>query len=402
MSLENQLEQDHAVVRVAAPAQRPTSTTWRSLPVVSAQGIARRATWALERLIALPLAFPIAIGLLSRAYSSTLLLVAPAFRQDPLPVLTAYRSPFLAWDSQWFLSIARWGYHAPALQSGGIGGHHDFAFYPGWPALLRVFGDLGLPVATAAVVAANLLFIAALVVIFAVLEDHFGSDAARRGVTLLAFSPAAYVFSMAYSEPLFLLLTGLYFLGRTRPLRPILAGLAMLTRVTGVAIGASAAVRWLQDRRDRWALVAVLATGAAFAGWWLFIWRLTGEPTGWLQGSAAWESVLGVPAILEVFDHWYTNWLVDVAFAAVMLGGAVWLLRINLELGVYSSVAIAMSLLGAPVDSMPRHAMMAFPVFALIGARLGHRRSVAVAIGLAALQIWYVGLTQVGRPALAP
>jgi hypothetical protein len=402
LSLENPLEQNHAIVRVAEPAPRPTWPTWRSLPALSEQGIARRATWAVERLIALPLAFPIAIGLLSRAYSSALLLVAPAFRQDPLPALTAFRSPFLAWDSQWFLSIVRWGYHASPLQAGGIDGHFDFAFYPGWPALLRALGGLGLPIAPTAVVAANLLFIAALVAIFAVFEHHFGTDAARRGVTLLALSPAAYVFSMAYSEPLFLLLTGLYFLGQTRPLSPALAGLAMLTRVTGVAIAASAAVRWLQDRRDWLALFAVITSGAAFAGWWLFIWKLTGNPTGWLQGSPSWEPVLGIPAILEVFQYWYTNWLFNIVFASVMLGGAIWLLRTNLELGVYSTVAIAMSLLGAPVDSMPRHAMMAFPVFALLGARLGHRKSIALAIGLAVIQAWYVGLTQVGTPALAP
>jgi len=82
--------------------------------------------------------------------------------------------------------------------------------------------------------------------------------------------------------------------------------------------------------------------------------------------------------------------------------GAIWLLRTNLELGVYSAVAIAMSLLGAPVDSMPRHAMVAFPVFAFFGARLGHRKSIALVIGLAIMQVWYVGLTQIGTPALAP
>ena len=402
MSLENPLDRDHAIVRVAEPAPRPTWPTWRSLPAVSAAGIARRGTWAVERLIALPLAFPIVIGLLSRAYSSALLLVAPAFREDPLPVLTAFRSPFLAWDSQWFLSIVRWGYHAPPLQAGGIDGHYDFAFYPGWPVLLRFLGGFGVPIAPAAVVAANLVFVAALAAIFIVLEHDFGTDAARRGVTLLAFSPAAYVFSMAYSEPLFLLLTGLYFLGRTRPLSPVLAGLAMLTRVTGVAIAASAGVRWLRDRRDWPALFAVLAVGAAFVGWWLFIWRLTGDPTGWVKGSPSWQPVLGIPAILKVFETWYTNWLVDIAVAGVMLGGAIWLLRTNLELGVYSVVAVGMSLLGAPVDSMPRHAMMAFPVFALFGARLGHRKSVALAVGLAVIQMWYVGLTQVGTPALAP
>jgi len=184
VSRENQIEQDHAVARVAEPAQRPTWPTDRSLPALSEQGVVRGATWAVERLIAVPLAFPIAIGLLSRAFSSGLLLVAPAFRQDPLPVLTAFRSPFLAWDSQWFLSIARWGYHASPLQAGGIGGHHDFAFYPGWPAVLHVFGGFGLPIAPAAVVAANLLFIAALVAIFAVLEQHFGTDAARRGTMM--------------------------------------------------------------------------------------------------------------------------------------------------------------------------------------------------------------------------
>jgi len=395
-------EQDHAIARVAEPAQRPTWPTWRTLPGPSRPGVARRATWAIERLIALPLAFPIAIGLVSRAFSSGLLLVAPALKQDPLPVLTAFRSPFLAWDSQWFLSIARWGYHALPLQAGGIDGHYDFAFYPGWPGLMRFLGGLGMPIAPAAVVAANVLFIAALVPIFAVLERHFGTDGARRGVALLAFSPAAYVFSMAYSEPLFLLLTGLYFLSLMRPLSPALAGLAMLTRVTGLAIGASAAVRWIRDRRDWTALFTAVATGAAFGAWLLFIWRLTGDPAGWVKGSPSWQTELGIPAILKIFEYWYTNWLFNVTFALVLLGGAIWLLRTNIELGVYSAVAIGMSLLGAPVDSMPRHAMMAFPVFAFFGARLGHRKSIALVIGLAVMQVWYVGLTQIGRPALAP
>jgi hypothetical protein len=73
-----------------------------------------------------------------------------------------------------------------------------------------------------------------------------------------------------------------------------------------------------------------------------------------------------------------------------MIGASVLLLRRHAELGTYCVAAIAMSIVGAPIASMPRHAMMAFPAFGYLATRLGRRPSLVVLVAFALLQIAFV------------
>ena len=57
---------------------------------------------------------------------------------------------------------------------------------------------------------------------------------------------------------------------------------------------------------------------------------------------------------------------------------------------------------GAPVESMPRHALVAFPAFGLIASRLGARRTLVLALIFAAFQVNDVLLAFVGPMPLAP
>src|SRR5688500_15097752 len=178
-------------------------------------GPATPASWqlareAVDRAVAWPAAFPIVVAVASRVYSSVLLALGEHYRTYQT-LITNERSTFVAWDAQWYVRIARFGYHASSIQEGPNGGRHDYAFFPGWPGAMRGLELAGLELGPAAVVAANLIAIAAIVVIFGVLERHFGREAARGGIVLLAFGPASFVLSMAYSEPLFLLAAGLHF-----------------------------------------------------------------------------------------------------------------------------------------------------------------------------------------------
>ncbi|HLX35634.1 MAG TPA: mannosyltransferase family protein [Candidatus Limnocylindrales bacterium] len=357
---------------------------------------------AADRMKAAGLGFPLIIGVLSRLYSSSLILAAATFNVRNPPLLGAQKSPFVAWDGQWYLDIAAHGYHAYAMQPGPHGGHHDFAFYPGWPSVIRAVSLTRLPPVVAAVVAANVLFLCAVVVVFLVLRGEFGGDVARRGVLLLAFSPAAYVMSMAYSEPLFLLLSGSYFLLRRSKSSPLLAAATMLTRVSGLAIGASAAVAWLRDRRDWRAFASACAVALSFAGWWVYLWWLTGKRTAWLEGSASWESSFGPGAILYAFQHLAWASIVKVTVIGTVAIAGITLLRRRLELGVYSIVALGLSLIGAPVTSMPRHATVAFPAFGAVGEKLGHRGTLILAVVFGALQVWFVWLSFAGQATAAP
>ena len=368
---------------------------WSGIPATVA-GLAERARGA-------ALVVPLAIAIASRLYSSLLLSLVPVLQPTlAVPHLTGFRSPFLQWDSQWYLTIATWGYHAAPMQAGPFGGRHDFAFFPAWPTLLRGFEVLGFQAADIAAPLANVLFVAAAVLIFIVLDRQFGRTAATWGVALLAFSPPAYVLSMAYSEPLYLLLIGALFATRSGPVRAVLGTAVGVTRLTGVAVAVASGVRWLRNWRDWPALATAIGIGLAFAAWWAFIWILTGDPLGWFQGSAQWGHKLGLTGIWDVVIAPTQIELGYLAFVGLMLGAAVLLLRENLELGLYSLLAIGLSLIGAPVESMPRHAMVAFPAFGLIAQRLGPRRSAFLLLVFLAAQANYVVLAFVGPQPFAP
>jgi hypothetical protein len=364
--------------------------SWRGL-VAAARSGARR------------LAFPIGVGIVSRLYSAFLLLLVPLLQPISMtPRITGYRDTFLQWDSQWYLTIANTGYHPWPLQAGPQGGRYDFAFFPAWPTLLRAFRAIGIQASDVAVVLANLLFVVAAVLMYLVMERALGRTAARWGLVLVAFSPSAFVLSLAYSEPLFLILAaGSFLLAGTR-LQPVAAAAAMLTRVTGVGLAVGAAAAWWRDRRDWVSLLTAVAVAAAFAGWWAFIWLLTGDPLGWFLGSAKWVANMGVPAMWNAI--WYVQMpgYLEVVFMVVMLGASILLVRRNLQLGLFSVVAIVLSMVGAPVSSMPRHALVAFPAFGLLADRLGPRRSIVLAIVFALFEANGVWLSFIASHPLAP
>jgi Mannosyltransferase (PIG-V) len=333
---------------------------------------------------------PVSVAILSRLYST--LLLAQYSNHAALPMLGFGTSPFVAWDAQWYLHIAATGYHAAPQQGDLATGHHDFAFYPGWPIFIRI-ASLGglLPIDLVAVVLANLLFVVALVVIYRVFVDRFGEQTAYWAALLLAFNPAGYVLSMAYSEPLFLLAAGLYFASRYNRASPVLAALSVLARLAGLAIGASAAVMFLLHQRARARLLLIcLAVAAAFAAWWVFIWELTGSVSGWFEGSAEWGHYEGIVSILREVARQAPSEALWFAFVAIMAVGTLLLMRDHPDLAIYGLVAIGLSLVGAPAWSMPRHAMVAFPAFAGLARRLGPRLSFVVALGFALVEVAFV------------
>ncbi len=356
---------------------------------------------AIELERARPVVVPLLIAIASRVYSTLLLLLVPARTGQHPPLLTLDRSPFVAWDAQWYLRIAANGYHRLPLQPGPNGGHHDFAFYPAWPFLIRIAGLGVIPLNRVAVALANGLFVVALLLVFGVLAQRFGEKAATNGVLLLAFAPAGYVFSLAYSEPTFLLLAALAFLLKGRG-RILAAAGAMLARASGLAILASSVVAAWAARHDprRWRVLVgmALAVALTFGAWWTFIWMLTGNPAGWMEGTPSWEKVAGVEAIARSLGAPHGIDLAWLGFVGLVLAASVALLRRDVELGVYSLAAVGLSIMGAPETSMPRHALMAFPAFALLGERLGRRGTIVLTIVFAAMQIWFVSVAFGAHP----
>ena len=305
------------------------------------------------------------------------------------------------WDSVWFLRIAEHGYGAAAGAAS--------AFYPLYPLTLagvgRAFGGhyvlAGILVSLAAALASFLL-------LYRLAEDRLGADGARRAVLYLGVFPMSVFLQAVYSESLFLALAlGAFVLAeRGRWLGAGAAtGLAVLTRISGVALlPALALLAWRQPERRR-ALAGLCVAPVLFAAYPLYLgiargdgfafaksqgfWNRHLSPAGPVGGiwdglRAAWAGVRQLAS--GSHTHYYWSPVRDTdpmraatvnleAFAFLVLLVALTVIawrRFGAPYGVFCAVSLAIPLSVPserwPLLSMPRFGLVLFPCFLALAA----------------------------------
>ena len=333
-----------------------------------------------------------------------------AYRWDD-PKLThdlgAFTDIWARWDSVWFLRIADHGYTSPT--------HADAAFYPLYPLTMaglgRVLGDhyvlAGLLISLAASLGAFFL-------LHRLAEARIGAEGARRAVLYLAVFPMSLFLIAVYSESLFLLLAiGAFVLAeRGRWLPAWLAtGLAILTRVAGVAlIPALALMAWRSPDRTR-ALMGIALPGILFAAFPAYLSARTGDAWSFLHSQGLWHRHFSYAgplggiwdglragwAGIEQFasgSHTHRYWTAvplsdsdPMRTAAMNLSMLAFLVlflfltvvawkRLGAPYGLYCAVGLAIPLSAPstkwPLLSMPRFGLALFPIFialAIVGGR---------------------------------
>jgi hypothetical protein len=196
------------------------------------------------------------------------------------------------WDGGWYLRIAQSGY-PDNLLSEGFG--NRWAFFPALPELIR-FGSTITPFSdqTVGLVIVFLLGAAAAFAVWIAVKDLFGETTANGVVLLLCFFPTAYVFSMIYTEGLFIASAAgtLALLRRRRWVwAGLVAGAGALTREPGallVLICLVEAVMAVRRERRVTPLIAPLIGAAAGASWAAWQWRQVGSPTAFVKAEEAW------------------------------------------------------------------------------------------------------------------
>jgi Mannosyltransferase (PIG-V) len=304
------------------------------------------------------------------------------------------------WDSGYFLTIAQYGYANPLQTT---------AFFPAYPLLVRAVGSvLGGHDIVAGVVVSLVACLGAFVLLYELVRAKLGEDVARRATLYLALFPTALFLGAVYSESLYLFFSVAAFYAASRRRwfpAGVVTGLAILTRIAGVALlPALAILAWrAPDRRRAFAGLALSLPIAAV--WPAWLWGAHGDPflflraerDGWQRHlspagpfGGLWDgSVAGWKSVHQLFTH--TNLFPGVddglqaaainleALAATILiiamGVYVWR-RLGAAYGVFvlGSVALPLASPGPtfPLLSMPRFALGVFPIFiglALLGAR---------------------------------
>ena len=221
------------------PRQRGSATTWPTATALRRFALAPLVDYRvpLSAFVAhIALVFG-AVGLAVAAFSSEAPVRAVGDTPIPMSGLARYFiEPLANWDGQWYTMLARYGYWA----KDPVRDPSSAAFWPLYPLLLRLGATLtGWSPATVGVLLSNVAFLFALVVLHRLIRLDYGAAIARRAVWGLALFPVAFFFSAVYTESLFLLLiVGAVYCGRIERWREaaILGFLAALTRNTGVLV----------------------------------------------------------------------------------------------------------------------------------------------------------------------
>ncbi|HEX5429432.1 MAG TPA: mannosyltransferase family protein [Pedococcus sp.] len=368
--------------------------------LLTSQGRSAAAARALQR----PVAFLLIVYAGSRLLALLAMWVSATWFQTPAGV--GHLDPTLgdilgSWDGVWYERIARQGYPVPlpADPDTGLLTYSAWAFYPGFPMLVRVLMLTGLPFLAAAVALNVVLGAVAVLLVWRCLHFalHAQPQPARDRLALAAAAlwclyPATGILLMPYTEALACLLVAgsLLLLMQRRYLAVAAVALALgFTRgvapAVGCAVVAHLVLRWREDRaagtrpldgdRSRAGLM-VVATAVSSVAWPVMVGMASGLPMAFFDVQAAWgQNPESGPFVLWVAWAWDAHGVVGVlvllglvgTYIALVLGrhGA-WL---AMELRVWA-LAYPLYLLAVvrPITSMWRFLLLDFPVAALVAS----------------------------------
>ncbi len=118
---------------------------------------------------------------------------------------------YFFWDGGWYSSILEQGYQwHEGVQS-------SIAFFPLYPLIAGVFSAI-LPQMWSLLVVSNASFFGAVIMLYVLTKKEFGEQVAQKTVAFFSFFPLSFVYSLAYTESLFLFfaLTSVWFLANKR------------------------------------------------------------------------------------------------------------------------------------------------------------------------------------------
>jgi hypothetical protein len=369
----------------------------------------REAVWPLLGLWALLRVFTVVwVSLASRAVPVTpreqaIPLWPPSF--PFLPWLErATLAPWERWDTDFYLKIVERGYR---IDDGTA------QFHPLFPWLATPLAALGLSPLLALMLVSSAASAAMLVVFAQLARLDLGADEARWSTALFLFSPLAFALWAPYTEALFLLcaIACLLWARRGRWWFAGVAGaFAVLTRQQGVFLLLPLAVELWSAGGGHWrgALAAWrkwLALGLVPAG--LLVWlvyravALGDLSPNWSDPQRLIYSVLISPSSAEVVPHqaflppWQALWLAlttfwrapELSLAVDLMLGSVFVVlfaiawpKMRWSYRIYA-FAIACVSFGYhtgpyyPYMGLPRHLLLAFPVYIGLGAQIHTQRS---------------------------
>lgn len=321
------------------------------------------------------------------------------------------------WDAVHYIDIATIGYHGT-----------DMAFFPLYPMLIAALGAFVGNHLVAGLLISNVAFFFGLLFLYKLLEHEYSRAVARRAIFYVSIFPTALYFSAVYPESLFFMLSvaSFYYMRERRWwLAGIIGFFAATTRVEGVLLTVPFAIEWVtahwgtlrevyeaksaEWRRLLFDGLPVLLIPAGLAVYMGYLWVLNGDPLYFSHVQVNWNRHLAAPwtSIWNTIHKITTaaasgtvsgqqtvaNQTLELVFTCLMIGVllAGWR-KVKPSYIAYMALSILVPLCTSSLMSMPRFALVLFPmfaIFALWGSRPAANNSI-VAFSLPLLGLYTV------------
>jgi hypothetical protein len=293
------------------------------------------------------------------------------------------------WDAQHYLTIATQGYHGK-----------DIAFFPLYPFLVHVTGDLIGDHLIAGLIISNLAFFLALAYLYALVRLEFGDNAvAYRAIFYVAIFPTAIFFSAVYTESLFLLLTvaSVFYARRGNFVTAgVFGALASMTRVEGVLTALPLLYEAWRAWRERAGttlvrgVIGLALVPMGLAAYMVYLYALQGDPMAFTKVQADWNRHFAPPWVsiantvhaiaTTPLNSVAANHVIELVFTLSFLALMVVAFRaLRPSYAWYLAASLLMPMCTASLMSMPRFVLVVFPAFMLL-ALWGRRPSVNSAL----------------------
>lgn len=290
------------------------------------------------------------------------------------------------WDALHYQSIAGPGYGAVNFET-------NYAFFPGFPMVMRLVAFTGVDLTVAGLIVALLAGLAAAVALARLTQDVGGRP--ELGVLAWALAPAAVYLAAPFSEALFCAFAFWAWVMVRRGAwvwASVLAMLASCTRVNGLFLAVAIVVAFLTSSQRRWSRApALLLPFLGVLGVFAYYHHLTGSWTTW---SDALEKGWGRRGLMNpwesfttIFDYayhwdlaapWVVQYRFDILWTFALAAVGVVLL-VKRWWGEATFVLVTVASLSTTVwGSVGRYTLIMFPMWMLLGLWMTRSRVVRV------------------------
>lgn len=277
---------------------------------------------------------------------------------------------FTNWDGRYYISIAKYGYVDPT----------HYAFFPGYPLVIRVLSLITGNFALSAVLISMTSTLLACFIFYKLIKLDFKEKIARNSIFALLIFPTSFYFLMTYSEGLFLLLSLLtfyYFRKENFFLATFFGFFSCLTRFVGLVLIVSILIQIIINQgfnRKNW---IILLAPLGFFIFCLYLYTQTQNLFYFIKAQSEWNRVFGFPwggiwqAIINItqpeFIQKYPYVVFDLMFTVFGLGMAIRSFRFLPPLySFYILGSVLLPLITSILSSMSRFLLPVFPIFIMI------------------------------------